>query len=250
MKLRYFFACFAVLISLVFYLRLPKQDQKAQAIFSPVAANPTNLIDISKLTLDAYKHISEENGAVFVLKNNSQKQVYFDDKQLQSLEISPSQKQAAFYYDPNETDELKEHELSLMIFGLTNKSVKEVFHTTHPSWDVRSNLHWLGNNHLFFLRHCGTACQGITLLNIETGETKNAVLSYSSFPDQPEITSFQDWLGREYQMGGLVREVTSQTVDNNHYLVFILEDEAGKSLGEKRILFSDSEMSTLSSAKL
>lgn len=144
MKLRCLLVCLAILISLVFYLQLPKQDQKTQATFSPVAANPTNQIDISKLTLTDYNHIFEKHNVVFISRDNSQKQVYFDDKHLQSLEMSPSQKQAAFYYDPNETDERKESKLSLMIFDLTNKSVKEVFHTAHPSWDVRSDLHWLG----------------------------------------------------------------------------------------------------------
>lgn len=241
---------FCITIVLVLFGATSPSPQKPiiKSTFSSVTANPKNLIDISQLSQSDYDHISvKDYGGVFVYKDDSPKQVYFDGKQLQSLELSPSQKKVAFYYY---SDEPEDKELSLRLLDLGNASTREIFHTTFPAWDVRSDLHWLGSNHLFFLRHCGTACQGITLLNIETGEIRNALLSYTSFPDQPETTSFQDWFGREYQMDGLVHEVTSQTIDNNHYLVFILEDETGKNLGEKRILFSNSEMSILSSTKL
>lgn len=175
MKLRYLLVCLAVLIGSVFYLQFTLQQQKTQATFSPVAANQTNQIDIGKLTLEDYKHISEENGAVFVSRNDFQKQVYFNDKQLQSLAMSPSQKQVAFSYDPNETEELEKSELSLMLLDLNSKKVKAIFHSTFPSWDVAENPDWLGNNHLVFVRHCGTSCQGLTLNSLQ-----NSFISYFS----------------------------------------------------------------------
>ncbi|HOZ03224.1 MAG TPA: hypothetical protein PKX78_01870 [Candidatus Woesebacteria bacterium] len=238
MKFRYLLVCLAVLIGSVFYLQLARQEQNTRATFSPVAVNSTNLIDINKLTLEDYKHISEENGAVFVSKKDFHKQVYFDDKQLQSLEMSPSQTQTAFYYSPNETDELKESELSLMIFDLTNKSVKEVFHTTHPSWDVRSDLHWLGNNHIIFMRNCGTSCQGLTMLNIQTGVTKNATLSYMFSSDQLAYTHFDDWFENEHKMNNLVNTINTEAVDGKFYLIFEMMSEAGETSGQKKYLFT------------
>ncbi len=238
MKLRYLLVCLAVLIGSVFYSQLAQQEQKTQSTFSPVAANSTNQIDISKLTLTDYGHVFEKHNVVFTSRDNSEKQVYFDDKQLQSLELSPSQTQVAFSYDPNETDELKENELSLMIFDLTNKSVKEVFHTAHPSWDVRSNLHWLGNNNIIFLRHCGTSCQGLTLLNIQTGELKNATLSYmSSFSDRPAYTHFEDWFSNHFEIDGFVKQISTEFVGGKYYLVFDMQTEVGEEINPKRFLF-------------
>lgn len=242
MKLRYLLVCLAVLIGSVYYLQLARQEQKPQAIFSPVAANQTNQIDISELTLTDYNHISEKYNVVFISRDNSQKQVYFDDKQLQSLEISPSQTQAAFYYDPNETDGFKEHELSLMVFDLTNKSVKEIFHTTHPSWDVRSDLHWLGNKHIIFFRNCGTSCQGLTMLNIQTGEIKNATLSYMLSSDRPAYTNFEDWFGNHYEVNNFVENVYTEAVEGKYYLLFNMKTETGEKSGQEKFLFTESNL--------
>ncbi|MBU0578917.1 hypothetical protein KKE34_05465 [Patescibacteria group bacterium] len=243
MKLRYILVCLSVLIGLVFYLQLARQEQKTQATFSPVAANPTNLVDIGKLTLEDYKHISEESGVVFVSKKDSQKQIYFDDKQLQSLEMSPSQKQVAFSYNPNETEELKENELSLMLLDLDSKKVKEIFHTTFPSWDVAGNPDWLGNNHLVFVRHCGTSCQGLTLLNIQTGELKNATLSYmSSFSDRPVFTHFEDWFNTHFELDGFVKQIFTEFVGGKYYLVFDMQTDIGEEINKKKFLFLENNL--------
>jgi len=103
------------------------------------------------------------------------------------------------------------------------------------------DVHWLGNYHLFFSSHCGTACQGITLLDIRSGKTKNGVLTYPSFPNQPAKTHFKDWFGREFVINGLVKDVSSTTEGNLHYLIFMLEDNAGNFLGEKKFQFVEAE---------
>ena len=114
--------------------------------------------------------------------------------------------------------------------------------TSNASWDVKSRLHWLGNNNVFFLRYCGTSCQGVALLSLESNQTIYATLSYTSFPDQPEKTHFRDWFGQEFNFDGLVSNLSSETEDNSHYLVFMLEDYDGNSLGEKRLLFVDNSL--------
>lgn len=243
MKLRYILVCLAVLIGSFFYLQLAQQEQKTRATSPPVAANHADLIDISKLTLEDYKYISEESGSVFVSKKDTQKQVYFDNKQLQSLEISPFQKQVAFSYDPSETKELKESELSLMLFDLSSKKVKQIFHTTFPSWDVAGNPDWLGNNHLVFVRHCGTSCQGLTLLNIQTGELKNATLSYmSSFSDRPAYTHFEDWFNNHFEVDGFVKQISTEFVGGKYYLVFNMQTDAGEEINQKRFLFLENNL--------
>jgi len=241
MKQKYFllFCCIPVVSILFGVTSFLSQKSLTKSPFSLVAANPKNLIDISKLSRSDYDNIFiEDYGAVFVYKNNSPKQIYFDDKQLQSLALSPSQQQVAFSYDPNETDESKEDELSLMILDLVNKSTKEIFHTTFPSWDVTSKPQWLGDKYIFFLRHCGTGCQGVTLLNIETGQTKNAVLSYPSFPAQQAVTYFEDWFGQTYQFKDFVQNMHSEMIAGKFYLIFDLMDKKGMESGQKKFLFT------------
>ena len=193
--------------------------------------------------MEDYQHISEKSGAVFVSEKDFQKQVYFDDKQLQSLEMSPSQKQVAFSYDPNETEELKESELSIMIFDLDSKKVKEIFYTAFPSWDIAGNPDWLGNNHLVFVRHCGTSCQGLTLLNIQTGELQNATLSYmSSFSDRPAYTHFEDWFSNHFEIDGFVKQISTEFVGGKYYLVFDMQTETGEEINPKRFLFLENNL--------
>lgn len=236
MKRKCILVCLLILLfSLLIIAKFLSKDQ-IKFSFSPLATNPTNLIDINELTKEDYKQVFEgDYNDVHVRKGNSSKQVYYHDKPLISFKLSPTKKQAFFSYHP---DDVSNEDLSLVLINLDSGQQKEIFHTTFSSWDVRSDVHWLGNNHLFFLRHCGTACQGITLLNIETGETINALLSYPSFPDQLETTFFQDWFGAEYEMDGLVVDVNSKTNDNIHYLIFSLEDYEKNNMGQKRFLFT------------
>lgn len=225
---------FIMLLILITSTRL-FSPPRIQLPFSPVATNPTNLIDVFKLGQADYPHISRgEYSTVFLADSQGQKQVYYNNKPLRSLALSPSGALAAFFYSPASQSS---DELALVLLERKDNTTREIYHTKFASWDVTSDLHWLGENYLFFLRHCGTSCQGITLLDVGTGETTNATLSYSSYTDQSASTHFEDWFGQEYQMDGFVREVTSQTIDSNRYLVFVLEDEAGKYVGSKSVLF-------------
>lgn len=179
--------------------------------FSPVSTNTTNLINVSDLSKDNYRL-------------------------LQSLELSPSGKQVAFFYAPNDKSS---EELSLVLLEKENNISSDIYHTKFASWDVTSNLHWFGNDHIFFLRHCGTACQGITLLDLKTNERKNATLSYSSFPDQPATTYFEDWFGKKHQLDGFVREVYSEMINNKPYLIFDMMNDKGVKSGQRRFLFTE-----------
>ncbi|MBU0978380.1 MAG: hypothetical protein ABIJ03_04005 [Patescibacteria group bacterium] len=244
MTRKYFFYCFPVVLILFISANFLSRKQQLVSSFSPVASNSTNLIDIGNLNRTDYEQVFEgKYNGVYVIKDDFQKQVYFNDKPLQSLELSPSLDKVAFFYRLNNSSSKA---LSLTLLNLDDGETREIFHTDFPSWDVTSSLHWLGNDHLFFLRHCGTSCQGITLLNIKSGETQQATLSYSSFPDQPAITRYKDWFGQEHTMVGFVREVKSQTKNDRHYLAFILEDNAGNYLEEKTFPLFDFKTSSSS----
>lgn len=242
MKQKYLFLFFCITVVFILFevTSLLPQKSSTKSSFSLVAVNPTNLIDINKLSQSDWDNVSiEDYGGVFVYKNDSPKQVYFNDKQLQSLELSPSRKKVAFYYY---SDEPEDHELSLRLLDLDNTSTREIFHTTFPSWDVRSGLHWLGNNHIIFLRNCGTSCQGLTLLNIQTGEIKNATLSYMLSSDRPAYTHFEDWFGNNHEVNNFVEKVYTETVEGKYYLLFNMNTETGEKSGQEKFLFTESNL--------
>lgn len=242
MTQRYLFICVFVLLSVVVGAQLFPRKQipfSSSSVTTNLAS--LNLIDVGDLGRADYERVlGEKYYEVFIIKGGSRKRVYFNDKPLQSLELSPSRKRVAFSYFSSSLT--AEEELSIRLLDLDSGENKEVYHTTFPSWDVTSKVHWIGNDHLFFLRHCGTECEGISLLNLKSEQTTNAVLSYPPFPDQPEQTHFKDWFGKEFAISGLVDDVESETVDNLHYLVFRMKDYEGNSLGEKKFQFTEREI--------
>lgn len=191
-------------------------------------------IEVSSLQISDYAFLLKERNEVFFTKEGDYKQVYFHQGPLRSIELSPTQKQTAFLYHPDETSY---ENASLVIFDTQTRTFEEVYYTSQSFRDVTSDLHWLGDNYIFFRRYCGTACQGVTLLDLNTGKTKNAVLSYPSFPNQPTKTHFKDWYGQEFVMNGLVSNISSEAENNLYYLIFTLEDYHGNFLAEEKFLY-------------
>jgi len=100
--------------------------------------------------------------------------------------------------------------------------------------------HWLGNDFVYFTAGCGTACQGLYLVNTGNKETWLAVLSYI-FSDERGVndTHFKDWFGSEFVFEGLVDEIKSEMIDSKAYLIFKMKDDQGNFLYNKRFLFKE-----------
>lgn len=102
---------------------------------------------------------------------------------------------------------------------------------------------WLGNEHVFFTTYCGTSCQGFNLVNTVNGEVHTGLLSYMFFvPQRPVFTYFRSWFGEEFEFNGLPDEIMSETYNNKTWLVFKMQDEAGNVIGEKRFLFTGTDL--------
>lgn len=99
--------------------------------------------------------------------------------------------------------------------------------------------HWLGNDFIYFTAGCGTACQGLYLVNTRDKESDLAVLSYI-FPDEINVwyTHFRDWFNQEFKFEGLVDEIKSEMISGATYLVFRMKNDQGDFLYEKRFLFT------------
>ena len=158
-------------------------------------------------------------------------------KSIQSVAFSPSGEQVAFTYVYNHEDS---EMLSLHLLNLQTQEDREIFYSTFPSWDMTSDIQWLGERYLFFLRHCGSSCQGLSLLDTQTREVKNATLTYQSYPTLPASTFFKDWSGREFQMEGFPKKIQSRSNGDINSIIFSLEDKAGREVGKRKIEFLSS----------
>lgn len=197
--------------------------------------NKNSQIEVENLSLEDYDLLSKnQKNEISFTQNSIQTQVIYNQRPLLSIELSPSQKLIGFSYYPNKNTS---EDISLVVFNRQQKTYQEVYSSNFSSWDVTSGLHWLDDNHIFFMRHCGTGCQGITLLNLESGKTSTARLYYPSFPDKKPETHFVDWFGQKFDFDGLVSNISSKTVNNHNYLVFTLQDDQEKVIGEKILLF-------------
>jgi len=194
------------------------------------------VIDISSIRISDYSFLSRgRQNEVFFTKYGDKRQVFYDIKPVTSMALSPSKKQVAFFYFPNNKTR---EEVSLVIYDFQKKAFREIYHTSHASWDFTGGLNWLSDSYVFFMRHCGSACSGVALLSLESRQETNAVLSYPSFPNQPSKTHFKDWFEHEFDLDGLVVDLNSETRGKNNYLVFTLEDNNGNNLGERRLLYT------------
>lgn len=220
-----------VLISFVLFFLL---GQKNIDSFLPQAPYSSIKVDIRALNNNEYKNIFEgDNNELYLMTDHSDQKIYFDKKPLQAIIPSPSGRQTAIAY----TFESSTGEgFAISLLDL-NSETREIFSTEFPSWDITSDIQWLGENYLVFLRHCGTACQGLSLLDVYTGEVKNATLSYHTFPDQPLFTHFEDWFGTQFHWNGALKQVKTRFENGNNYLVFVLQDESGENIREEKVLF-------------
>jgi len=98
--------------------------------------------------------------------------------------------------------------------------------------------HWLGNNHVFFTTHCGTACKGVYLVDTRDKETQLAVWDYLFSEEKGSWeTHFTDWFDQDFSFDGLVDELSSETFGDEVYLIFKMKDDQGNFLYNKRFLF-------------
>lgn len=98
---------------------------------------------------------------------------------------------------------------------------------------------WLGNDHIFFTKYCGTACQGFILVEVNGGEVRSGILSYMSLDlSRPDYTHFKDWFGSEFEFDGYPESMRGEIKDDKAWLVFAMHDQNKKPLGEKRFIFT------------
>lgn len=186
------------------------------------------------------KMVVQGNSAVAVIeKSASQKKAGYQ-------ELSPDKsKQVIFYlvdYSPQFYNDYYED-----YYPNQNIIAVKDMHTVSEDYIFTGNRiglpHWLGNENIFFTAYCGTACQGLYLVNTSRKETRTAVLGYMYLNQQKSVyTDFKDWYGREFKFDGLADDISAETVGKKTWLIFSMKDKAGNTLGNKKFLFTGTSL--------
>lgn len=92
---------------------------------------------------------------------------------------------------------------------------------------------WLDNEHIFFTSYCGTACKGVYLVDVRNKETKLATLSFSFSDVNTWVTHFSDWFGKDFQLQGMLGEMSREFNDGNFYLIFHKKDGTNLDFSKK-----------------
>lgn len=104
--------------------------------------------------------------------------------------------------------------------------------------DIR-DPQWLGNNHILFTNSCGTNCETIYLLDVNTKEllvgTISSVIDTSYKQWQ---TIFQDWYGVEYTFNGSANVIRSENTNGEALLIFEFGDGWGGEVKKVQFLFT------------
>lgn len=200
--------------------------------------------DINYVTISSTVAAKHKGGAV---SETEQKTEETGLKQIESSEISPDKTKEAIEYN------LK---FDLALFNdyygdyFPNQNIIAVreIESGRENYvfvgeDRTGDPHWLGNEHIFFTSYCGTACQGIYLVDTRSKESELAVLSYIYNNESKRTeTYFKDWFGKEFKFEGLIDEIKSEMVNGEAYLIFNRKDDSGKVFPPKRFLFTQDSL--------
>ncbi|MBI5619868.1 hypothetical protein HY950_02815 [Candidatus Gottesmanbacteria bacterium] len=97
--------------------------------------------------------------------------------------------------------------------------------------------HWLGNNHIFFTHDCGSGCEGIYLVNVDSKTSRLAEVITDPLAEKNSLTRFYDWFDQDFKFSGWVKHMRSAFIDNNSFFILDIQN-ADTSLTEKKFLFT------------
>jgi|GEM_PF-6114146 len=102
--------------------------------------------------------------------------------------------------------------------------------------------HWLGNKYIFFEAHCGTSCQGLTLLDTQNRQVWKGMLGYYAGKSERPRTNFSGWFDQDFEFEGFVNQIQADIVDNKPYLIFDMRNDQEVESGQKRFLFTGNKL--------
>ncbi|MBI2596789.1 hypothetical protein HYW41_01410 [Candidatus Daviesbacteria bacterium] len=154
-------------------------------------------------------------------------------KELLRQEISPTRIRRAITYKLHNKPLFQDH-----IMIATQDSNSETEEPLFIGEERTGMPQWLDDEHILFTSYCGTACQGVYLINVRNKEAKLATLSFTFSDTNTWETHFSDWFGKKFQFPGLLGDIGTEFSNDNFYLVFRKKDQLDNDSGKRRLLFT------------
>lgn len=124
-----------------------------------------NIQDIPSDNLTKDKLIEGEYNRVFYFDKNIKRKVIFNRSWIEYLQFSESKDMLGFYYEHNDFPKAWQ-DTSLVIMDIPSGNFKEIY-----SGDYRtSEWEWFDDNHVLVHYNCGTECNALYKININTGK--------------------------------------------------------------------------------
>jgi len=104
--------------------------------------------------------------------------------------------------------------------------------------------HWLGNEHIFFTGGCGTGCQTLHLVDVNSKESRQGLLEFTPLQGNKTESKFYDWFGQKFKFQGVIQHIQSAFLDNQAFLIFQL-DNPDEPSSEQKFLFTKTQLKAL-----
>lgn len=212
-----------------YWEEIPKPEFIAGALNYALDLRQIPVVELSNIT-------EREYGEAEYIWDGIGYSITFNEAVVEDLQFSPDKRKVTFFYPIDR--EFSSDKYVLIVYDLAKSEVKELFTGRSPN-----ELSWLDESHVVFKVYCGTSCAGFNLVNTETGEIKEGVITYL-FSEDRNIwyTYFKDGYGREFEFDGFGSDITTETIDNKNYLVFNLTDDENNYIGQKKFLFTGDKL--------
>lgn len=101
--------------------------------------------------------------------------------------------------------------------------------------------HWLGNDFIFFTGGVCTGCRGFYLVNINSKQSYNGVITTTPITKDSFTTHLKDWFDEEFEFPGFDENIRSVYLNGKTYLIFEMWNN-NQYIGEKRFLFTGNSL--------
>ncbi|MDO9399634.1 MAG: cell wall hydrolase [bacterium] len=142
-------------------------------------------IDILETPLD--KLVKGEYEEMFFIVNGKKQRVVYKNRGIDHLAISPTKKKVGFFYESGDYYEPC-HKVALTVVNIQDKEAKKIYES-----DCKiSRWEWVGDDQAAVYKNCGTECQTLHLVDIDS-EEENILqygVDYNWSPDKKLVLAY------------------------------------------------------------
>lgn len=147
---------------------------------------PKSDLNETKLIKDKYKQIT------YIDNNEIERKVIFDKSWIGYLKFSPSKKKLGFHYEHMDVP-TSGRDVSVMIMDIASGDLKEIYKGSFRT----SSWEWFSENEVLVSYNCGTECQLLYLINVDSGEQRKLYygVKYEWSPNKKMVVAYHYYNG-------------------------------------------------------